>query len=56
MLRKIINKKSKGQAMAEYAILVFIVMSAFAGIMTPFCESLDEFVQVVYSIFISNYP
>lgn len=55
-MKKFLNRKSPGQALAEYAILVFIVMSAFAGIMTPFCQSLDDFVQLVYSIFISNYP
>lgn len=50
------EKPSVGQALVEYAILVFVMITVFAAIVTPFCLAFDEFLRGIYFVLQAPFP
>jgi len=49
-------KHNSGQAMVEYAILIFGVAIVFYSIVTPLCEAMDSYAKGIYYILQAPFP
>jgi len=54
MIKK--TRNNSGQAMVEYAILIFGLAIVFYTVVTPLCEAMDSYAKGIYFILQSPFP
>lgn len=50
------GKNNSGQALTEYAIVIFALATALFGFFALFCAAFDEYVQGIYFILQAPFP